>query len=647
MSAQVSRPGVGRQGVLVALATMGLMAACTGEISSFGGNANGVNGGGATSSTAGPGAGPGPGAGGTTGSGSTTGGGAGATTVDPACVPAPPADDLDTKLKYQCNSCTVPVATPLRRLSRRQYVNTLLDLLGAFTDGETIINGDLRYRLDHGAFPDDSPSSPDDKHYANFANLDQVVRQGHADAIAQMAALLGERITQSSLKRTVGECATKESDDACLTTFIRTFGAKALRRPLTDEDVAFYKKPALAVPYTKDDYADVIALLLAAPESLFLVEKGKSDSTELVSSLGAYELASRLSYHFWQTSPDDALYAAAASGDLLTEAGYAAQVDRMFKDPRTRATLGTFFDEWFRNATLQDLTALEDHANYNAIRGSYAPAKETRDRMLAEVTDAALYYTFDKPGSFDTFFRSNKSFARTDDVAQVYGVPVWDGTSEPPEAPNRAGLITRPALVATGSLTSRPIMKGVFIRKNLLCDNLGPPPANAGNAAPGTPFADTDTTRVHIEKLTEQGTCASCHKQLINGLGFATENYDPFGRLRAMEPLLKDDGSEKAPAGTVNTSSVPHVDSVDDDTQVASAQELLDLLATSPKLDACFARQYFRYTFGRAEDDVTTTAGRDSCALANIEKTLHQGNDLGAVLRAVALHPSFKTRSFQ
>ena len=41
-------------------------------------------------------------------------------------------------------------------------------------------------------------------------------------------------------------------------------------------------------------------------------------------ALDPYEIASRLSYTFWQTLPDDALLAAAADGSLATDAGFAA-----------------------------------------------------------------------------------------------------------------------------------------------------------------------------------------------------------------------------------------------------------------------------------------------------------------------------------
>ena len=55
--------------------------------------------------------------------------------------------------------------------------------------------------------------------------------------------------------------------------------------------------------------------------------------------LGAFELASRLSYHFWEAPPDAELFDAARTGRLLEQDEYQRQLDRLFEDPRTRATV--------------------------------------------------------------------------------------------------------------------------------------------------------------------------------------------------------------------------------------------------------------------------------------------------------------------
>ena len=47
-----------------------------------------------------------------------------------------------------------------------------------------------------------------------------------------------------------------------------------------------------------------------------------------------YEIASRLSYLLWDTMPDEALFDAAAKGELRTPAGREAAARRLLDDPR-------------------------------------------------------------------------------------------------------------------------------------------------------------------------------------------------------------------------------------------------------------------------------------------------------------------------
>lgn len=543
-----------------------------------------------------------------------------------------------TPTHFVCDANAVPDALPMRRLSHTEYTNTVNDLVRAFAPADAdAITQALASSL--ALLPDDIATGPD-KHYADFTSLDQALQQGHADGIYAVATAAGKELTSSParLAEVVGDCATGASDAACLSAFVKRFGERALRRPLTDEDVAFYAKPAVSAPYTAADYADVIALLLTAPESIFFVEHGDPAVPGTVAPLGPYELASRISYHFWQTLPDDELLEKAKSGELSTDAGYRAEVERAYADPRTRAALATFFAEWLGNTTLDPLDARIGTPTYDAIRGDLTPGPDTRAHYLDEVVDAARYYAFDAPASFDTFFLSGKSFAKTDDVAAVYGVSPWDGASAPPDAPGRVGLLTRPAFVATGSIDSRPIMKGVFIRKAILCDDIAPPPGNA--AANPPPLSPDSSTRQVVENLTDTGICAGCHTVQINPLGYATENFDPLGRLRTQEILFDDKGN---PVGTapIDTTSVPKVNT-GDTTESSGAADLEKLIVESPKLHACFARQYFRYTFARMED-----LDKDGCGLADVQKALDGGADLAVVLRAIALSTAFRTRSFE
>jgi hypothetical protein len=536
----------------------------------------------------------------------------------------------------------VPDALPLRRLSHLQYRNTVEDLVrfAAPSAAVEILGGAAPL---FAQLPDDQRVGPD-KHYAGFTRLDQALQQQHVDGAYHVAAEIGKALTAPSARLTelAGACATDAdaaNDDKCMDDMIRKFGERALRRPVTDEDVSFYRVPAGAAPFEPADYADVVALLLTAPHMMYFVEHGQSgaDST---APLDAYEIASRLSYHFWQTLPDEGLFAAARSGDLLTEAGYAAEVERVFNDPRTRAAMGELFGQWLDNTTLEELDARVGTPLFDAFTDGYTPGPDLREHMLSEVTDAALYYTFEHPGTFRDLLTSNNSFAKTEDLATIYKVPVWSG-GEPPDftEPERAGLVTRAAFLATGSANTRPIMKGVLIRKALLCDDIPPPPPNA--AANPPQLSPTQSTREVVEEITGGGACSACHKPMINPLGFVTENFDALGRVRTEQPLFDTNTGELVGTASVNTEVVPRVEASDE--QVAkNAGELTDIIVASPKPYACFARQYFRFTFGRLEN-----LNRDACALADVKKALDEGKPMADVLRSIARSKAFRMRSFE
>lgn len=537
-----------------------------------------------------------------------------------------------------CDPNAVPDSVPLRRLSRSQYENTVRDLVRELVPADaTAVLGTVAAKLER--LPDDRRTAVNGDTHGGFRRLDQVVNQEHVDATYDVAVALGRALTGSSarLAAIAGACASDSdpsNDDACLDAVIRKVGALAQRRPLADEDVAFYRSIAGTEKVSGAALADVLGAILASPRFLYHVEHASTG--DAFAPLDAWELAVRLSYHFWQTMPDAELRASAASGALLTEDGWTKQVHRLFADPRTEATLDAFVREWLWLDEVPRMDGRVGDAVFDAFAGEDRPTADLHLQMVDDVL-AAARATTTSGGAFADLFTDAKSYAKGDALAKIYGVSPW--TSGPgPTAANRVGLLTRPAFLATGSANTRPIMKGVFIRKALLCDEIPPPPNNAAAMAP--PPGPTQTTREFVEQLTEKpGTaCAACHANLINPLGFATEDYDALGRHRTAQKLYDDAGNlvgEKA----VSTKSVPKIET-DDLRESEGAADLTKLLLESGKVQSCFARQWFRFTFVRAEN------GKDGCLLEDVVKGANEGRSFAEVLMRVALRPEFKRRSF-
>jgi hypothetical protein len=566
----------------------------------------------------------------------------------------PKRDDPPDLDDLSCDESLAPAAIPLRRLSRRQLSNTIGDLVqGAMGregggEGDAVL-AEIASAL--AAMPEDLPTGEEGRTRGGFRRLDQAVHQAHIDAANNLGIALGRAMTATPerLQVLVGACATDDdssNDEACVTDFIARFGERALRRPLTADERAFYVQVFVGESVSSLDpagIADVVAVMVGSPQMQYFVEHGTDavDSVPDVYALDDYELASRLSYHFWQTMPDEELLAAAKSGELSTDEGWQRQVDRVFADPRTRQSLRDFFREMWWLDGVAALDARVGTPVFDAFRGDFSPTADTTTHVVDEVLDMALYYALDTEGTFDDILLSDRSFAKTPDVAGIYGVAPWT-SGEPPrfDDPNRVGLVTRAALLVTGSANTRPVMKGVFLREGLLCDEIPPPPNNAAANPPA--LSPDQTTREVVEALTEaEGTaCAGCHATVINPMGFVTEGYDALGRARTEQTLFDEEGREVG-RRPVQTEAVPAV-GFDSDEPASGPADLAAMLADSGRPHVCLARNYVRYTLGRIENDDT-----DACMIEDIATRLLDGESLGGALRQIALRPEFRQREFR
>lgn len=519
-------------------------------------------------------------------------------------------------------------ASPLRRLSEAQYRNTLHDLFAP-----------------HGLVVEDAIASdlariPADDAGTTFGILDARVSEMHVRAYYLIAdglsyAIVGDPATVASV---VGPCAVGAVPDAaCVDGFVDGFARRAYRRPLDDEERARLHAIAQQAPDAAEAVRSLLFSVLMSPQLLYHVEvEGEGD--DLAFELGPYALASRLSYHFWQSMPDDALMAAAADGSILTDEGYAAQLDRVIDDPRTQATLDRFYDEWLH---LGWITQLPTTAAFQTLAEGTTIGEPGADHLEAaqrEIHDLARYYTWQTDGSLTDLLLSDLNVTTSPHLAALYGVEPWDGQSTPPSLPpERAGLVTRAGLLLTGDHQTHPIHRGATVRRRLLCEELPSPDPSAlpdGALDPPVPTAD-QTTRQLYEAKTADSTCESCHA-LINPVGFALEGYDALGRARSEERVIDE------PSGDV-VATLPLDTAVElalggEAVTVASGPELAAQVAASGRAEACFATQYFRATFGRLE------TAADACAVDRVTDVLLDGGSLKQALRAIAEDPMFRAR---
>jgi len=544
-----------------------------------------------------------------------------------------PDEDPEASL---CDPSVLPSPAPMRRLTKRQYENSLRDLTAMVVgdaDAATVMD-DLAISL--SVVPSDAPEG--------FRRLDQTLSQEHIDGWYHVGRGVGNALTADSarLEALAGTCATDgdDSNDAdCVRDFVASFGRRAFRRPLSEDELSFYARDAMGseVAVSPESFAERVAVLLMVPDFVYIIEDDNPDDGDGVFPLSGHELASRLAFHFWQSLPDEALLDAADAGELETTEGYEAQVERLFADPRTRRTLDQFVEEWLELEQVPALEALVGTPAFDAFAGDDVPSAELRDAMLREVTDAFAWYVYDDEGSLADLITSNVATVRDDELAALYGIPTWDGESEPGQLPSdRGGLVTRAAMVASGSAVTHPVLKGLRVRTQLLCGTMPPPPADI----PPPPALDPlSTIREQLELLTErEGTsCLACHA-LLNPLGYVTENYDGLGRLRSHEQIFDLATGEKLGELPVDTEAVTAVLG-NDDRVARDGGDLSQFIAESGSAEACLSRQYFRFAYGRLEDYET-----DACAIESFQSALEDAGSIRAMLLDVAYQPEFQLR---
>src|SRR5690606_14653616 len=235
------------------------------------------------------------------------------------------------------NGCATPHpgTAPLRRLSNAEYENTLTDLFDADPALSAVLADAVR------AMPAEAESLGF-RNNAELLTVQSLVAQKYMDAAERIAAAAA---TTSGLL----PCEPEAGEELeCGKAFIADFGRRAYRRPLTDAERARYEALFDEILAADGFTAAVEAFLytvLLSPNFLYRVESGEASPGDTVARPTPYEMASRLSYAFWQSAPDAELLAAAEAGELATPAGIEARARAMLADPRS-ARLFRYFEEW-------------------------------------------------------------------------------------------------------------------------------------------------------------------------------------------------------------------------------------------------------------------------------------------------------------
>jgi hypothetical protein len=407
---------------------------------------------------------------------------------------------------------------PLRRLSHFEYANTLKSLLPQVTvtppplAAEETIDGFTNHW---------DAQKPSDLLVEQYFNI---------------ALSVAQALDAAAVQKLTGCTA----GIACATTFIKTFGSRAYRRPLGDDEIAGFLATFQTGPASADFALAVrltVMALLQSPHFLYRPEFGAGQADAVLGRrLTGYETASRMSYLLWGDMPDAGLFDAAGSGGLDAQDGIEAQARRMLGDPKAQVGVTRFFAEWLKLSKLSKTLKL--------------PAENWDEAFRAELTESVQRFVYDQvfsPGGSAKDLLLSRSFPMTPRIANLFGVTAtgaaWQKLDVDPT--QRSGLLTHPGILGAygyGEYPS-PVLRGVFVLDRFMC---APPkaPPNAALAQPPmmTMTGDTRTNRELYVKATAGNGCAGCHVS-INGIGFGFENYDTVGRYRTQDSGVNVDAS--------------------------------------------------------------------------------------------------------
>lgn len=385
------------------------------------------------------------------------------------------------------------------------------------------------------------------------------------DLLAAQYAEAAEALSrEADLDRLLPCSPAADGRAACAARFIEDFGFKAFRRPLTQADVDRYYDLWASIA-EEDGFSEgarwVVAAMLQSPHFLYRSELGVRAGDDFI--LTDWELASALSYTFWGGPPDDALLAAAASGELSDPDVLDAQITRLTQDPRAHEMSARFISAWLHLDRLETVS-----------RAGIDP--ELRQAMALETHDLVVDVA-SEGGSLDDLMQARHSVVNAR-MADHYGLPEA-GRVDLGGTPY-GGLLTQASVLTTHGRHqgSSPVQRGVAVRERLLCEHLPPPPANI-DASP--PELDPGlSTREHYAQHASDPSCASCHDK-IDPIGFAFEHFDELGRFREMDGVHEIDDSGGL-----------------DGTPFEGPFELADTLVDEPRFRACFVASWRRFATG-------------------------------------------------
>lgn len=481
-------------------------------------------------------------------------------------------DRIDPAVYVHSGSAT---GTYVQRLTVSEYVNTVRDSVGVDigplatqllppdprVDGFTNTAYNLKVDL---------------KHVQSYATLaEKIVDKMNVDAFANQHGLKKD-LSEKSIRR-----------------FIESAGKWLLRGSLDGSEIARYIRIGEIVKNVDGDATElasyIIEAMLQSPRFIYRIEDQRGDGQRW--PVTEFELANRMSYIIWGSSPDKELFDLAAKS-RLNKRNMQLQIERMLADPRAIEQSNRFISEWLNLSRLKNIQpSKERFPNWNQEL-----AKDMGDETIAFFN----HLVWSKKRPLRELLNSQFTFA-TPRLAKHYGIdsklkvgakstfkniPARMDKYDLSSIPNRGGILTQGSLLTIGGNESSMVARGLFVYHDFLRGVVKDPPPCV-DTTPVPTKAGLTQRDIALSRINNKN-CGGCHSK-FEPLAFGLEKFDGVGKFYNQDKhgnKLRDHGKILFPG-----ESKPIA--------YKSSEEMMNLLSKNDRVAQSITWKMVQFSLGR------------------------------------------------
>ena len=408
----------------------------------------------------------------------------------------------------------------------------------------------------------------------------------HIQAYSRLASQIVEKIDIKSFSKRFTN--NQSFTDKSMANFLQSMGHWVLRGPLDNDELVIYRGITTSAVAGGTSYYNSVKLVLEAmlqsPRFIYRIES--QNSGEIVTD---DELAVRLSYLVWGSSPDIQLHEKAKQRNLNKPEVIKEQIARMLKDPKAVDQSIQFLRQWLNLNQLSNLRPDKKHFP------TWKP--QLAEDMKSETINFFKELVWNQGRPLPELFNAQFTYL-TPALASHYGITPKKENGlaryDLESIPSRGGLLTQGSTLTMGGDEASMVTRGLFILNDILRGVVkDPPPCVDTTPVPSEPGL---SQRIIAERRIANASCGGCHSR-FEPLAFGLERFDGLGTYKEIDNFkntLRDDGELLIPG---KTNAI----------EFKSAEELMDIMAKSDRVLKTLVWKIVQFAMGRplGADDVS------------------------------------------